>query len=108
MAGESRLNGSGSNRKVMPKGKPKLKVPAEQGSDFLRNAPEVSVFMNCCVLVNEMRGLERAFENGEIIESALIQKSKDILAALTTAVRATERFNIVIPVTSFGGFSPFF
>jgi hypothetical protein len=92
----------------MPKAKHKLKVPAEQGSDFLRNAPEVSVFMNCCVLVNEMRGLERAFESGEIIESALIQKSKDILAALTTAVRATERFNIVIPVTSFGEFSPFF
>src|SRR5690242_9710913 len=92
----------------MPEAKHELKVPAEHGSDFLLNAPEVSVFMNCCVLVNQMRGLERAFENGEIIGSALREKSRDVLTALTTAVGATERFNIVMPVTSSDEFSSFF
>src|SRR5215831_10892487 len=92
----------------MAKAKGELNVPLGQASDFFLKAPEVAVFMNCCVLVNEMRGLERALESGEIIGSALVEKSRDVLTALTTAVRATERFTIVMPVRGYGEFSPFF
>jgi hypothetical protein len=92
----------------MPKGKQQAKVLAEQGSDLLLNAPEVFVFMTCCGLVNELRGLERAFESGEINESILLEKSKVVLASLRAAVAATERFDIVAPVTNDGQFSPFF
>src|SRR5260370_26212543 len=92
----------------MPKAKHQSKDPAEQGSDLLLNAPEVSVFMISCGLVNELRGLQRAFESGEINEGILLDKSKGVLAALRTAVAATERFDIVAPVGGDGQFSPFF
>src|SRR6266404_2668287 len=94
-----------SSGTAMPKAK---QVLTEQVSDLLLNAPEVSVFMTCCGLVNELRGLQRAFESGEINESILLEKSKGALAALRTGVAATERFDIVAPVASDGQFSPFF
>jgi hypothetical protein len=89
----------------MPKAK---QVLTEQVSDRLLNAPEISVFMTCCGLVNELRGLQRAFESGEINESILLDKSKGALAGLRTGVAGTERFDIVAPVASDGQFSPFF
>jgi hypothetical protein len=92
----------------MPKAKHELNVLAQQGSDFLLNTPEIYVFMICSVLVDQMRGLECAFENGEIIESNWLEKAQVVLAILTKAVAATEQFNIVMPVTSCGGFSTSF
>ena len=83
-------------------------VPAEQGSDLLIKAPEVSVFMTCFGLVNELRGQQRAFERGEINQSTLLERSKVVLADLRTAVIAAERFDIVMPVSDDGQFSPFF
>ena len=100
-----RVKGS---RTAMPKAKNHSQVPTEQVTELLLDAPEVSVFMTCGGLVNELRGLERTFERGEINESILLEKSKAVLAALRTAVLATERFDIVSPVTSDGQFSPFF
>jgi hypothetical protein len=55
-----------------------------------------------------MRGLEGAFESGEISESILLEKCKAVLVSLKTTAVATERFDIVVPVTSHGQFSPFF
>jgi hypothetical protein len=92
----------------MPKAKHQSKVQAENGDELLLDAPEVYVFMTCYGLVNELRCLQRSFENGEINESILLEKSKTVLAALRTAVAATERFDIVTPVTGDGQFSAFF
>jgi len=92
----------------MPKATQHVKGLTEQESDLLVNAPEVSVFMTCCGLVNELRGQQRAFESDEINESILLERSKVVLAALRTAVAATERFDIVAPVSRDGQFSPFF
>ena len=59
-------------------------------------------------LVNEVRGLERAFKSGEIIESVLLKRAKAVVVTLTATVAATERFDVVMPVSSCGRFSPYF
>src|SRR5882672_6479340 len=91
----------------MPKSTSKLKIRVAKEKDLLR-APEISVFLACRAMVNELRGLALAFNAQEISKSAFMQSCKGILGQLNAAVDATERFDIVLPVMDYGRFSPFF
>ena len=86
----------------------KSKVGIEQDKEFLLNAPEVSLFIACLGLVNELRGLEAAFKHREFTIHVFRDKSNAVLAHLNETVAATERFDIVMPVMDHGQFSPFF
>ena len=69
---------------------------------------DVSFFIACLVMVKQLRGLARAFQNGEIAKGAFMEKSNVVLAQLTDTVVATERFDVVLPVMGYGQFCPFF
>jgi hypothetical protein len=88
----------------MPKPNTKL-AQVQKQQQFLQNPPEVSCFIMCLVMVNQLRLLERAFQGGEIPESAFNSKAKALLSQLTPAVALTERFDIVMPVIGTGQFS---
>ena len=92
----------------MPKTTLQSNVAVEQDREILSNAPEVSVFIHCLVMVNQLRALERAFKNHEITRGAFLDKSNAVLGQFNSAVAATERFDIVLPVIDYGCFSPFF
>jgi hypothetical protein len=80
----------------------------EQKKEFLRNAPEVSLFITCLGLVNELRGLDVAFRSGELTRRAFSEQAQAVLAHLNQTVEATERFDIVRPAMGYGQFSPSF
>jgi hypothetical protein len=91
--------------------KPKLKLPQptlEKDAAFFLSAPEISVFVACCVMVNELRGLERGQQAGDLSFTAYQEKSAAVLARLNEAIEATYRFDIVLPILERGRFSPFF
>ena len=92
----------------MPKTTTKSTTPVEQEKEILHSEPEVSLFISCLVMVNQLRGLERAFKAGEFNLSTFLDKSNAVLSQLTETVTATERFDIVSPVMDYGQFSPFF
>jgi len=92
----------------MPKATTKTDPVLKQDTDVLAGAPEVSVFIHCLVMVNQLRALERGFKNGEVDKSAFLDKSNAVLGQFSDAVTATERFDIVLPVIDYGNFSPFF
>jgi hypothetical protein len=91
--------------------KPKIKLTEpeiQKDATFFLSVPEISVFVACCVMINELRGLDRASQIGDIATSVFHQKSKAVLQRLTEAAEATQRFDIVFPVMERGQFSPFF
>jgi len=92
----------------MPKTVVKSKVRIEREKEFLLKAPEVSLFMACLGLINELRGLEAAFKQWESTRPDFQIKANAVLARLNETVDATERFDIVMPVMGYGQFSPFF
>ena len=92
----------------MPKTSAKSTVQLRQDKDVLLGEPEVSLFIACLVMVNQLRGLERAFKGGEFNLNAFLDKSNAVLTQLTDTAAATERFDIVLPVMDYGQFSPFF
>ncbi|HZR21313.1 MAG TPA: hypothetical protein VFE51_28790 [Verrucomicrobiae bacterium] len=92
----------------MPKTKIKSKNKAESDSQFLIEAPELSIFLACVASVKELRGLAAEFESGELNRIAFSRRSTGIVAELSALASATERFDIVCPVIEFGVFSPFF
>jgi len=103
------LHRTGSTRSSrMPKTTTKSDLGTEQKKEFLRNAPEVSLFIVCLGLVNELRGLEVAFKRGELTSRVFSDKANAVVAHLNEAVDATERFDIVMPVMGHGQFSQFF
>lgn len=75
---------------------------------FFLSAPEISIFVACCVMINELRGIERSLTTGEISANVFQEKSKALLARLAEAADATQRFDIVLPVMEEGRFSPYF
>ncbi len=95
-------------RSKMPKTTVKSGLGIERDQEILVRAPEVSVFIHCLVIVNQLRALERAFKNAEIDRAAFLDKSNSLLGHFNEAVSATERFDIVLPVMDYGQFSPFF
>src|SRR5262249_48736920 len=92
----------------MPKTAAKAKLRVERDSDFLANAPEISIFLACYDLVKELRRLERAFNAEELSDRAYFRQFNSVLLQLTAIAAATERFDIVFPVMDYGRFSPFF
>ena len=92
----------------MPKIAVKSKLRIEQDNEFLREAPEVSIFLACLGMVDELRHLERAFTQGKIGDREFFEKFNEVLGQLSQLAEATERFDIVWPVVDYGKFSPFF
>ena len=91
--------------------KPKLNTAeceVERDQAFFLAAPEISVFVACCVMVNELRGLRRSRQAGDITETAFQDKTKLVRERLAEAADATQRFDIVSPMLSAEQFSPFF
>ena len=91
--------------------KPKLNEVArevEKDQVFYLAAPEISVFVACCVMVNELRGLQRSLQTGDITQTAFQDKTGPILARLNEAAEATQRFDVIFPVVAREQFSPFF
>ena len=80
----------------------------EQAKEFLRSAPEISIFGICAVMVDELRGFERAFKSGQLTTKAFWEKSTVVVAQLCETATTTERFGLVLPVIGPGEFSPFF
>jgi hypothetical protein len=93
---------------VMPKTKLKAMLKVEQDSEFLLEAPEVSIFLACVAAVNELRALAASYESSELTRIAFSRRSTCVVAELSELAGATERFDIVCPVLEFGKFSPFF
>src|SRR6266403_1925373 len=92
----------------MPKIAVKTKIQVERDSGFLCDAPEVSIFLACLGMVDELRHLERAFRASAMSEQIFFEKFNEILGQLTRAAEATERFDLLRPVIDYGRFSPFF
>lgn len=92
----------------MPKVQVKTKVQAESRREFLREKPEVSLFMACCGMVQEMRCLACALDGGRISRKTFLSRSDAVLGQLIEMVCATERFDVLLPVMDYGQFSPFF
>jgi hypothetical protein len=91
--------------------KPKLQLPQidpQQDPAFFLSAPEISVFVACCVMLNELRALDRSLAHSDIGSTMFQQKSKLLLEHLAEAVESTQRFDILLPVLAPGLFSPFF
>lgn len=91
--------------------KPKSNVSpcqAEREQTFFLGAPEISVFVACCVMVNELRGLRRSRQTGDISETAFLHQTKSVLERFSEAAEATQRFDIVFPVMDRARFSPSF
>jgi len=93
---------------MMPKMTGQLKVRTLRAARALRDAPEVSVFLACRELVQELRGLAEAYNVQEITKRVFMSKCRAVLTRLNEAVAITERFDIVLPVSDYGRFSPFF
>src|SRR5216684_5406454 len=92
----------------MPKATSQIKVRILKGKSSLRSAPEVSVFMVCRAMVEELRTLACAFNAHQITKRLFMAKCKTVLSHLHEAAEVTERFDIVLPVMEYGRFSPFF
>lgn len=92
----------------MPKTKVKSVLAVEHRTNFLLEAPEVSIFLACLALINELRFLASAYEIGEVTRADFSRQSTNLVAELTELASATERFDIVCPIMEFGRFSPFF
>lgn len=91
--------------------KPKLNEVArevEKDQAFYLAAPEISVFVACCVMVNELRGLQRSLQTGDITQRMFEDKTGPILDRLNDAAEATQRFDVIFPVMTREQFSPFF
>jgi hypothetical protein len=94
--------------KQVPDTTTRSKVSIEQAKEFLRSAPEISIFGVCCVMVDELRCFERAFKKGELTPKAFWDKSNAVVGQLSETATATERFGIVLPVLAHGEFSSYF
>lgn len=92
----------------MPKIASKAKLRVERNNEFLRDAPEVSIFLACLGMIDELRHLERSFRASGLSEQSFFEQFSEILCQLTQVVEATERFDVVWPVIDYGKFSPFF
>jgi len=92
----------------MPKTITNPKVQVRKNSSFLRDAPEVSVFLVCLGLVNQLRSFELAYRQGELTDRVFFNRFNSVLSQLASIAEATQRFDIVLPVMDYGQFSPFF
>jgi hypothetical protein len=92
----------------MPKTAVKPKFVARQHRELLLHGTEIGIFLACLGVVNELRTLERDFDEGAISKAAFLGRSNVLLALFTEAAEATERFDVLLPVVEYGQFSPCF
>ncbi len=83
-------------------------IVIRRDKEFLLNAPEVSLFIVCLGLFNELRTLDFALKRGELNRHDFSEKAHAMLSHLNETAAATERFDIVMPVMGHGQYSPFF
>ena len=93
---------------LMPETTTEPKLLIAQAREFLLKAPEIAVFGVCCVMVDELRDLQRACNSGKLTMGAFIEKSNEVLSQFVQTAASTERFGVVMPVIEYGQFSPFF
>jgi len=86
----------------------KDKVMQEFDTEFLLNAPEIYIFAACRHIVERILAIQGAATAGEISPTRYREWVSPLLLQFRGLAEATERFDIVFPVTSEGGFSPFF
>ena len=92
----------------MPKISSILKAVVEKDREFLLDAPEVVIFSACHGIIQRVLTLEWVFKAGRIDEAEFSHRINNLLWQLTRMAEATQRFDIVLPVTEFGRFSPSF
>jgi hypothetical protein len=93
--------------KLMPQSATRGK-PIAQAKEFLLRAPEIAIFGVCCVMVDELRDLQRACNAGTLTMGVFLEKSNAVLSQFVETAAATERFGVVMPVIEYGQFSPFY
>lgn len=84
--------------------------PASSNSDkaYLLTAPEISIFLVCYSMRNTMLELEHEHQQGLVPQEEFFSRFNTVLAQFTETADATHRFDIVLPVTELGRFSPSF
>lgn len=92
----------------MPKTASKLESFAEAERDFRLRAPEISVWMACFGLTNELRTLDEKAALNLITSAQFSAGFNKILGQLREAADITHRFDIILPVQPNGTFSSFF
>lgn len=88
--------------------KPKKSVRARLDAEFLAAAPEVSVFMACFGLVNELKVLNEWRSKGFIAEREFDNRFNCVLSTFSLVADATWRFDLLLPVIGYGAFSTCF
>src|SRR5215467_5081590 len=86
----------------------KQKIVLERPKEFLSRAPEIAIFGVCCVMVDELRELQRALNRGDLSMDVFLRDSNAVLGQFVHTAAATERFEVLAPVSDYGQFSPFF
>jgi hypothetical protein len=92
----------------MLEAKPKDSVMQKFDTEFLFNAPEIYVFAACRHIVEQVLTIQGQANAGEISASRYREWVNPLFLQLRGLAGATERFDIVFPVTSDGAFSPYF
>jgi len=82
--------------------------PQAKSERFLQRPPEVSFFIACLVMVNQLRALDRTYQAGDLPRKVFADKARTLLEQLSKTVAVTEQFDIVLPVLGPGQFSPSF
>ena len=92
----------------MLEAKPKDSVMQKFDTEFLFNAPEIYIFAACRHIVEQVLAIQGQANAGEISATRYREWVSPLFVQLRGLAGATERFDIVFPVTSDGVFSPYF
>lgn len=88
--------------------KPKKAARARLDAEFLAAAPEVSIFMACFGLVNELKVLHKWRERGDLTERDFDNRFNCALSTFSLVADATWRFDLLLPVMGYAKFSTCF
>jgi hypothetical protein len=88
--------------------KPKKAARSRLDADFLLFAPEVSIFMACFGLVNELKVLNDFRRKDCISEREFDNRFNGVLSTFSLVADATWRFDLLLPVLDYGKFSTCF
>jgi hypothetical protein len=80
----------------------------EFDTEFLLYAPELYIFSACRHIVELVVAVQAAVNSGEIAASQFDQQVSHLFDQLRGLAQATQRFDILVPVTAETTFSPFF
>jgi len=86
----------------------KPKPAKVKDQEFADNACEVSVFMACFGLVNELKTTYAVLHQGKMSQEVFSHRFNSVLHQLCFTAESTTRFDIMLPVLRYGQFSSFF